>query len=237
VGSIGAINQTKIKRLFAYSAIGHMGFLLLGLAIGTYSSIVATLIYFILYIIMGFQSFTFLLTVSSPSGLLEQNYIRGTLASLCGLSRTQPVLAISFAFCLLSLAGIPPLAGFFSKYLVLLAAISNHFYAISTLIILFSAISCFYYIRIIQFMYFKESSFADFIYKDLISVALFNPSLSGPASGRSLDPYIGSRPGLYVPDINRSIILGLSLFLILTILFYPNPLLMFTFDVLTNALI
>lgn len=125
VGSIGALNQTRIKRLLAYSAIGHMGFMLLGLATGTVSSLHGALVYFALYIIMTINSFAFVLTTtrlskdsaSASNGLL--------IAQLSGLSRTQPILAISFALTLLSLAGIPPLAGFLSKYLVLNQAVAN----------------------------------------------------------------------------------------------------------------
>ncbi len=120
VGSIGALNQIRIKRLLAYSAIGHMGFLLLGLATGTVSSLHGALVYFVLYIIMTVNSFAFILAISPRSS-------RETLliSQLTGISRTHPVLAISFTMTLLSLAGIPPLAGFLSKYLVLNQAVAN----------------------------------------------------------------------------------------------------------------
>lgn len=120
VGSLGALNQIRIKRLLAYSAIGHIGFLLLGLATGTVSSLHGALVYFVLYIIMTVNSFAFILAISPRSA-------RETLliSQLTGISRTHPVLAISFTFTLLSLAGIPPLAGFLSKYLVLNQAVAN----------------------------------------------------------------------------------------------------------------
>jgi len=142
VGSIGALNQTKIKRLLAYSAIGHMGFMLLGIVPLSLISLQATLIYIILYIIMSINSFTFVLSYYKGSS----NYI----TQLSGLSRTQPVLAITFALCLLSIAGIPPLAGFLSKYLILLSAVDNGLYLISLIAVITSVISAFYYLRVIK---------------------------------------------------------------------------------------
>jgi NADH-quinone oxidoreductase subunit N len=151
IGSLGALNQTKIKRLLAYSAIGHMGFMLLGLAPATINSLQASLVYIILYIIMSLNTFAFVLIYfnkyrSSLSISDRSNYI----SELSGLSRKEPVLAATFALSLLSIAGIPPLAGFFSKYFVLLSLIENSMYVISLITILFSVIACFYYIRIIQ---------------------------------------------------------------------------------------
>jgi NADH-quinone oxidoreductase subunit N len=129
VGSVGALNQIRIKRLLAYSAIGHMGFMLLGLATGTVSSLHGALVYFVLYIIMTVNSFAFVLTLSRdprhPSGPVGAGGDSLLISQLSGLSRTHPVLAISFALTLLSLAGIPPLAGFLSKFLVLNQAIAN----------------------------------------------------------------------------------------------------------------
>jgi len=116
IGSLGALNQSKIKRLLAYSAIGHIGFLLIGVATGTLNGLVATLIYFILYIVMSIISFTIVLFICPSSA----NFLN----MLIGLSRTHRVLAITLALCFLSIAGVPPLAGFISKLYILISAIS-----------------------------------------------------------------------------------------------------------------
>ena len=107
-GSIGALNQSKLKRLFAYSAISHTGFLLAGLASGSVEGLIATVIYSILYIFMGIN--TFVVLVNAFPGTSNFN------ALVTGLARYNLVLALTIAITLLSLAGIPPLAGFISKY-------------------------------------------------------------------------------------------------------------------------
>ena len=103
-GAIGALNQTRIKRLLAYSGIGHMGFILFGVAIGSFESIQASLIYMIIYIIMSICSFSLIL-----------GFNRGLLVEFSGISRNNPVLAMTLAVAFFSIAGIPPLAGFLSK--------------------------------------------------------------------------------------------------------------------------
>jgi len=140
VGSLGAINQTKLKRLVAYSAISHMGFMLLGIGTGVINGLLATFIYICIYIITSFNTFAFLLSLNSPT------YI----SQLTGLSRFNPILALTFAFSLFSMAGIPPLAGFFSKYLILLSAINNNLYLIAIITVIFSVIGSFYYLRLIM---------------------------------------------------------------------------------------
>ena len=189
VGSIAAINQTKIKRLLAYSAIAHIGWILLGLGVGTLLSIQATMIYIILYILMSINSFAFVISYFKGYG---NNYI----TQLSGLSRKEPVLAITFTLCLLSIAGIPPLAGFYSKYNILLALIDEKFIITSILGIVLSVIGSFYYIRIIQWMYFNNSS--DYIIKDL-----------GDIVYKQSDIKVNSTISL-----TQSIILGSSLFFI-----------------------
>ena len=211
VGSIAAINQTKIKRLLAYSAIAHMGWILIGLGVGTLMSIQATLIYIVLYILMSINSFAFVISYFKGYG---NNYI----TQLSGLSRKEPILAITFSLCLLSIAGIPPLAGFYSKYNILLALIDEKFIITSILGIVLSVIGSFYYIRIIQWMYFNNSS--DYIIKDL-----------GDIVYKQTDTGVNSTIGL-----NQSLILGSSLFFILTYLIYPNPLVILTFDGISNLI-
>ena len=105
-GSIGALNQTKIKRLLAYSGIGHMGFMLFGIAIGSFESIQASLIYVIVYVIMSICSFSIILSLSLTKNLIVE---------VSGLSRDNPVMASTLGLIFLSTAGIPPLAGFLSK--------------------------------------------------------------------------------------------------------------------------
>lgn len=105
-GAIGALNQTKIKRLLAYSGIAHMGFILFGVAIGSFESVQATLIYLIIYVIMGICSFSIILSLKLTKDLIVE---------LSGLSRKNPVIALTLALTFLSTAGVPPLAGFLSK--------------------------------------------------------------------------------------------------------------------------
>lgn len=205
VGALGGLNQTKLKRLLAYSAIGHMGFMLLAVGTSTLWSLQAVYTYIIYYIVMSLASFTLVLSIFKGS----LNYI----AQLSGLSRTQPVLAASLALTLFSMAGIPPLAGFLSKYLVLLAAIENQFYLVSIIAVLTSVISAFYYLRIIKWMYFKDTT--DFHYKDLVDVSITKINV----------------------DLPRSIVLGICMWFILTLLIYPNPILNFIFDILSNFML
>jgi NADH-quinone oxidoreductase subunit N len=141
VGGIGALNQGKLKRLLAYSAISHVGFLLIGVGTNTLLSLHATLIYILLYIVMSFGTFAFVLNVFKHGNFITQ---------LSGLSRSNPILALTFAFILLSIAGVPPLAGFYSKYLILLSALDNGLFLISFFAVMGSAVSAFYYLRIIK---------------------------------------------------------------------------------------
>jgi NADH-quinone oxidoreductase subunit N len=140
IGSLGAINQTKLKRLVAYSAIAHIGFMLLGISTGVINGLFATFVYIGLYIVTSFNTFAFLLSCNSPI------YI----SQLTGLSRFNPILAFTFAFSLFSMAGIPPLAGFFSKYLVILSVINNNSYFVALIAILLSVVGSFYYLRLIK---------------------------------------------------------------------------------------
>jgi NADH-quinone oxidoreductase subunit N len=130
-----------MKRLLAYSAITHIGFLLIGVLPNTLLSLNAAFVYIFLYIIMSFNTFTFVLGTFKHGNFITQ---------LSGLSRYNPVLAFTFAFTLLSIAGVPPLAGFYSKYLVLLQAINEGFYVVAFIAIMASCIASFYYLRIIR---------------------------------------------------------------------------------------
>jgi NADH-quinone oxidoreductase subunit N len=141
VGSIGALNQAKIKRLLAFSAISHIGFLLVGIIPNSMIGIHATFVYICLYIVMSFNTFAFVLANFRYGNFITQ---------LSGLSRQNPILAFTFAFTLLSIAGVPPLAGFLSKYMILLQAITSGYIGVALVGIASSCIAGFYYLRIIR---------------------------------------------------------------------------------------
>jgi NADH-quinone oxidoreductase subunit N len=147
VGSIGAINQTKLKRMLAYSAIGHVGFMLIGVGIGTYASIQATIVYMIVYV---------LLTVNSFAIIMSQGVQK--IVELRGLSRRNAVLGMTMGLGLMSIAGIPPLAGFYNKYLIVLSAIEENQLTLAIAAVILSVISSFYYVRIIRYMYFQDKA-------------------------------------------------------------------------------
>lgn len=148
VGAFAAIAQNNLKRLLAYSAIGHIGFILLGLAAGTDDGLAATLLYTALYIIMGAGGFAFVLAAYEETGGDE------TIDALSGYARQHPLMAAAFSALLFSMAGIPPLAGFFAKLVVLKAAIGVDLTWLVVVAVLCSVVSAFYYIRIIKIMYF-----------------------------------------------------------------------------------
>nr|YP_009738011.1 NADH dehydrogenase subunit 2 [Epizoanthus illoricatus]QIB71087.1 NADH dehydrogenase subunit 2 [Epizoanthus illoricatus]WGU19886.1 NADH dehydrogenase subunit 2 [Epizoanthus illoricatus] len=146
VGAIGALNQTKIKRLLAYSGIGHMGFILWGIEIGSFESIQASLVYMILYVTMSISIFAIILALG---------VVKNLIVEFSGLSRREPALAITLALTLLSIAGIPPLVGFLSKWLVLLPGVVNQYYLVSVLAVVCSVIAGVYYVRIVKIIYFQ----------------------------------------------------------------------------------
>lgn len=196
-----------------YSAIAHIGFMLLGLGIGSLEGFVATIIYAIIYMI---------LTLNTFSIILNNGY--HYITELSGFSRLSPVLAITLALALLSVAGIPPLAGFYSKYIVLLAAVDAGVYILAMVAIVASVIGGFYYVRIVKLIYFNDSS--HYLYKSLLdTVALPTGQLHLPAH-RS-----GAFQTLHM-SLPISLILGFTLYLILTILIFPLPLLEFSFPAL-----
>ena len=151
LGSFAAIGQKNIKRLMAYSSIGHMGFALVGLAAGTAQGAQGVLIYAAIYVVMTFGSFSFILALKRNGKSFEQ------ISDFAGLSRTNPYLAFMFAMLLFSLAGIPPLAGFFAKFYVFLAAIQAGLYPLAIIGVLTSVVGAFYYLAIIKVMYFEEA--------------------------------------------------------------------------------
>jgi NADH-quinone oxidoreductase subunit N len=150
LGSFAAIGQTNIKRLMAYSSIGHMGFALVGLAAGTVEGAQGVLIYIAIYVAMTLGSFSIILAMKRKGEAFEQ------IKDFAGLSRTNPLLAFFFAMLLFSLAGIPPLAGFFAKWYVFVAAIKANLFTLAVVGVLSSVVGAFYYLSIIKVMYFDE---------------------------------------------------------------------------------
>ena len=150
LGSFAAIGQRNIKRLMAYSSIGHMGFALVGLAAGTAEGVQGVLVYMTIYVAMTLGTFAVILSMRRGGILVE------TIADLAGLSRTQPTMAFLLAMLLFSLAGIPPLAGFFAKFYVFLAAIKAGLYVLAIIGVLTSVVGAYYYLLIVKIMYFDE---------------------------------------------------------------------------------
>ena len=150
LGAFAAIGQRNFKRLMAYSSIGHMGFALIGLAAGTAEGIQGVLVYMAIYLAMTLGTFAVILSMRRPEGQVEE------IADLAGLSRTNPGMAFFLAMLLFSLAGIPPLAGFFAKFYVFLAAIQAGLYTLAVIGVLASVVGAYYYLLIVKIMYFDE---------------------------------------------------------------------------------
>jgi NADH-quinone oxidoreductase subunit N len=148
LGSFAAIGQTSIKRLMAYSSIGHMGFALVGLAAGTTEGAQGVLVYIAIYVAMTLGSFSVILAMKRNGQHVEN------ISDFSGLWQTNPILAFFFAMLLFSLAGIPPLAGFFAKFYVFLAAINAGLFTLSVIGVLSSVVGAFYYLTVIKVMFF-----------------------------------------------------------------------------------
>jgi NADH-quinone oxidoreductase subunit N len=148
LGSFAAIGQTNIKRLMAYSSIGHMGYALVGLAAGTTEGVQGVIIYLAIYLAMTLGTFACILAMRRNGRMVED------IDELSGLSSTSPLMAFLLAMLLFSLAGIPPLAGFFAKFYVFLAAIRVGLYALAVIGVLLSVVGAYYYLRIVKIMYF-----------------------------------------------------------------------------------
>jgi NADH-quinone oxidoreductase subunit N len=148
LGSFAAIGQTSIKRLLAYSSIGHMGYALVGLAPGTESGVRGVLIYLLTYVAMSAGAFACVLAMRRNGRSME------TISDLAGLAKTDLPLATLLTLFMFSMAGIPPLAGFFGKVYVFLAAVQSGLWLLAIIGVLTSVVACFYYIRIIKVMFF-----------------------------------------------------------------------------------
>ncbi len=150
LGGFAAIGQRNIKRLMAYSSIGHVGFALVGLAAGTPEGVNGVLIYLTIYLVMNIGTFAVILSMRVKETMVE------SIDDLAGLGRNQPMLAMVMAIFMFSLAGIPPLAGFFGKFFVFMAALNAGLNALAIIGVLASVVSAFYYVRIVKIMYFDE---------------------------------------------------------------------------------
>ena len=154
LGSVAALSQTRIKRLLAYSSIGHVGYLLAGFACGTIEGIQALLIYLFVYVFMNINMFAFLLCGMRRENMQIVGRVK-YITDLAFLAKTQPILALTFTITMFSMAGIPPLAGFYSKAYLFFAAMSSNLYVLAVIGVLCSVLSCFYYIRLVKIMYFE----------------------------------------------------------------------------------
>jgi NADH-quinone oxidoreductase subunit N len=151
LGAFAAIGQTNIKRLMAYSSIGHMGYALVGLAAGTQAGINGVVVYMAIYMVMTLGTFAVILAMRRKEGTVED------IDDLTGLAARHPVMALMMTLLMFSLAGIPPLAGFFAKYFVFVAAIEANLFWLAIIGVLSSVVGAYYYIRIIKMMWFDKA--------------------------------------------------------------------------------
>ncbi|HEX3863596.1 MAG TPA: NADH-quinone oxidoreductase subunit NuoN [Stellaceae bacterium] len=151
LGAVAAIAQTNIKRLMAYSSIGHVGYALIGLAAATPAGVRGILVYMAIYLFMNLGTWSVILCMRQNGRMVEN------ISDLSGLGRTQPGLALALGIFMFALAGIPPTAGFFGKLYVFLAAIEAHMVGLAVIGVLASVVGAFYYLRIVKVMYFDEA--------------------------------------------------------------------------------
>lgn len=194
LGAVAGLAQTKVKRLLAYSSIAHVGYLLIGLACGTIEGIQALLIALFIYVLMTVNVFAVVLSLPQN----RQQYI----SDLSALASTNPILALTLSVTLFSYAGIPPLAGFCSKFYLFFAALACGAYLLAVVGVLTSVISCFYYIRFVKIMYFDTKLKSDFNNKTVWIT-------------RSIDR-------------EKSLLLAITMGLITFLCFYPSPLFLVT---------
>lgn len=204
VGAFGALNQSLIKRLFAYSAISHIGYVLICFVAGVQTQASAALIlYMIVYMTTSLNLFTIILSLRKQLNFKPLTYI----IELFALSRAQPILTITLAFLLFSLAGVPPLAGFFAKWYVFSAAVQNELYLLAIVGILTSVIASVYYLKVISQMYMDSNS-------TQLLLEILSP--------------------VQKVAFSKSILLGATLYFILFALVIPTPLLLIAQDITTS---
>ena len=151
LGAVAAIGQKNIKRLLAYSSIGHIGYALAGVATGAISGYESAIVYITIYVVMNVGAFSCLYL------LKKDNEYKENISDLSGISKKHPILAISFLVILFSLAGIPPLGGFFAKFYVFTSVVEQKMYVLAIIGLLTTVISAFYYLKIIKTIYFDDS--------------------------------------------------------------------------------
>ena len=149
-GAFAAIGQNNIKRLMAYSSISHIGYALAGLATGTNLGIQSTIIYLTIYLVMNLGAFGCIFA------LKRENIYYESISDLSGISKNHPMLSLSFLIIFFSLAGIPPLAGFFAKFYIFMAVIEANMYTLAIIGLITTVVSAFYYLRIIKIVYFDK---------------------------------------------------------------------------------
>jgi len=150
LGAVAAMGQTNIKRLMAYSSIGHIGYAIAGIASGTENGFKSTLVYISIYIVMNIGAFACILLMKRGGKYIEE------IEELSGVSKNHPLMSFGLLIILFSLAGIPPLAGFFAKFYIFMAVIESEMYTLAIVGLVTTVLSAFYYIRIIKIMYFDE---------------------------------------------------------------------------------
>jgi NADH-quinone oxidoreductase subunit N len=151
LGSFAAIGQTSIKRLMAYSSIGHMGYALIGLAAGTQAGVRGVLLYLLTYVAMSLGAFACILAMRRQGRAVEK------ISDLGGLAKTDVALASLFTIFMFSMAGVPPMAGFFGKLYIFLAAVNSGMWFLAVVGVLTSVVGCFYYLRVIKVMFFDAA--------------------------------------------------------------------------------
>ena len=147
-GSVAAIAQKNVKRLMAYSSIGHVGYALIGLVVGNEEGARGLLFYLLIYLVMNVGTFAVILSMRVKGKYLED------ISDLSGLAKTRPGMAMALAILMFSMAGIPPMAGFLGKFYIFVAAVNAGFYSLAIVGLLASVIGAYYYLRLIKIMYF-----------------------------------------------------------------------------------
>ena len=156
LSAIAAIKQTNIKRLLAYSSIGHVGYVLIGLASSNLAGVKGAVIYLSIYVVMNVAIFSMLLSLKSKDQYIEK------IEDLSGLSKVKPMFGICIAIIMLSMAGIPPFAGFFGKFYIFISALNAELFYLAVLGVISSVISAYYYLRIIKVMYFDDIKISNY---------------------------------------------------------------------------
>lgn len=187
VGSFGAIFQKNLKRLLAYSSIAHVGFFILGLATFGRESMAACVLYMVIYAIISIGSFSFLNLMKGEDE--EKTF---AISSLAGLGKTNPTMAFALSTLMFSTAGIPPLAGFFSKFYILTYAIAYGLLPFALVAILVSVVAAYYYLRVIKVIYFDEPQHGVMQLEDIgnVKVIVFASALLNTALVIFIDPLL-----------------------------------------------